>query len=366
MKGLYISTIDREELRFLGVYKKVQYQIDAFKNLGVDMDYIGLMGKNIEFINSKIHFNKKRLRQIMMFKKIVDNNKYIISNKYDFIYIRFSFANPYMFKLSRILKEQGMKIIIEIPTYPYEDEIKNSFKNVILKNIDRYLWGKNSKYIYRLVLTNDYNNLFGIKAINIFNGVSSREIKENTINNIKNEEINLIGVANISRWHGYDRIIRGLYEYYKEEKKYKINFYIIGEGAEKENLEKLSNELGVYKYVHLLGSRYGSELEELYDMMHIGVSSLALFRAGGGHDPIKSKEYLAKGLPVIIGYKDRALSSNLDFVYEVEANDSSIDLNKIIEKYTKSKVKNSNIIEYAKNNLTWDSQIAKIIKSINE
>ena len=50
--------------------------------------------------------------------------------------------------------------------------------------------------------------------------------------------------------------------------------------------------------------------------MHIGVSSLALFRAGGGHDPIKSKEFVAKGMPVIIGYKDKALSSNLEFIYE--------------------------------------------------
>lgn len=361
MKGLYIAPVDKKVKNYGGVYKKIQSQIQAFEELNVSMDYIGIDGESIEFIDSKIDFKHKHLQHYFFFRYILKNIDKLI-DVYQFIYIRFSFSNPYMFELARRFTMNNKKVFIEIPTYPYESEIPNDFKNIILKKYDRYLWKTKSKWIYKLVLTNNLSELFGIRAINIFNGINKRDISIKDKKNI--DKINLIGVANISKWHGYDRVITGIKEYYKSNPEVRVEFYIVGEGNEKRNLQEMVKKLEVEEYVHILGAKFNEELDKIYDEMHIGVSSLALFRAGGGHDPIKSKEFVAKGMPVIIGYKDKALSSNLEFIYEVPEDDSSVCIYKIVERYKRMKKTPKEIADFAYCNLTWESQIKKIIECI--
>lgn len=363
MKGIYIADLDRSIKELGGVYKKIQSQVQAFNNLGIEMRYIGVNSYNIEYLDEKINFDAKHLKGHEFYKWLIKNKKLIL-NSYDFVYLRYSFSNPYMFKFAKIAKENNLKVFIEIPTYPYKDEIKNTPKNIIYKKIDDLLWKFNNKYIDRLVLTTDIDELFGIKAINIFNGINSKDIYE--VERKKGKDIvNLIGVANISAWHGYDRVIKGLGDYYKNSVKQEVNFYLVGEGAEKENLIEISKANLVEKYVHFLGAKFGTELDKIYNNMDIGVSSLALFRAGGGHDPIKSKEYVAKGIPVVIGYKDRALSSELPFVIQIAEDNSNVIINDILKKYNELQLSSIEISQFARENLTWESQIVKIVNYIN-
>lgn len=364
MRGIYIAPVDCESKLYIGVYKKVKSQIKAFKSLGVTIDYVGMAGDKIDFLGSNIDFSAKHLKQPLLFKKIIDNLDEIY-NKYDFAYIRFSFANPYMFALIKRLKEHGIKVFVEIPTYPYTNELDNSIKNIIYKCLDTYLWKRKAKNIYRLVLTNDLRELHGIKAINIFNGIDLEDIVKSTSDKyVDKKVVNLIGVANISKWHGYDRVIKGLAEYYKVNRNIGVHFYIVGEGSEKSNLIRLTEELEMNEYVHILGAKYGDDLEKLYYKMDIGVSSLALFRAGGGHDPIKSKEYLAKGIPVIVGYKDRAFSDDLEFVYRISSDDSPVNINDIVTQYLTGKINSEVIVKYAADNLTWAAQIKKVLETL--
>ena len=69
-------------------------------------------------------------------------------------------------------------------------------------------------------------------------------------------------------------------------------------------------------------------------------------------------------MPVIIGYKDRALQENLPFVYKVDSDESPINIKEIRDKYFSMKIENSEIRQYAINNLSWDSQIKKIVKQL--
>lgn len=365
MRGLYIAPVDGTASAFLGVLKKIKAQIIALENQGVDMDYIGIEGNSINFVDVKEKINLERAKHYKFFRYILKNIDRL-SGKYDFVYIRFSFANPYMFSLAKKLRKADIKVFVEIPTYPYASEIKDSPKNIILKKVDKLLWLTEGKWVTKLVLTNDREKLFGIEAINIFNGISLKDIRE--IDKDKQEgasdEINLIGVANVSKWHGYDRVISGLAKYYQGNPGHRVNFFIVGEGQENDKLKRITAELGVDKYVFFLGAKFSEELEEIYEKMHIGVSSLALFRAGGGHDPIKSKEYVAKGLPVILGYKDRALSRELPFVFSVPPDDSPIDINEILEKYFSMQTSSKEIRKYAREKLSWEAQMKKVIEEM--
>lgn len=376
MKGLYIHDIDfvlRPEYR--GVSKKIDAQINAFKSLSVDMDLIHVENNNIKIADKEVGINIGkykfgRIKNTFFFSnicKLLKNNKIINLNRYDFVYIRFSMANIGMYYLIKFLFKSNLKVILEVPTFPYKDELSNNFINFILKNIDDMIWRKLYKYVYRIAVTNDLRKLYGVNTVSIYNGVDLDSIKVSK-NISDNEIINVTGIANISKWHGYDRLIKGLSNYYSSNNsiKQKIHFNIVGEGEEKANLENLSKELMVTDYVHFLGYRSGEDLDTVMDGTNIGISSLALFRAGGGHDPIKSKEFIARGLPVVLGYNDKLIDMSLSYVIKVPENDEAIDVGYIIDRYKRINVSNSEVRLYAEKNLSWRSQIAKVISSINE
>lgn len=369
MKGLYIVDIDfyrNPEMK--GVRKKISGQLEGFKNMGVDIDIIENSNNDILMNGKKTGINignikKNYINYNLFFNKIKKFN-FI---KYDFIYIRFSMANYGYLKFIRYCYDLNIKVFIEIPTYPYIEEMPNNINNKIKILLDKYIWRKTSKYIYRIVMTrDDIKNIHNVKTVGIFNAVNKKDV---LICNEKREDddIILIGVANISNWHGYDRLIKGMKKYYSDGNSLcneKVRFLIIGEGIEKENLQRMTNELELNEYVEFLGSKFGDELERLYQKSHIGVSSLALFRAGGGHDPIKTKEYVAKGIPVIIGYDDRVLSKELDFIFSVSEDETYINVRDILNKYKSMKSTSAEITKYALDNLTWDAQIKKIIAEL--
>lgn len=369
MNGLYIIGTDLVKFpSYGGVRKKISGQIDAFRNLGVNMDYIDLN-------DSKIIKNKNEiLLDLSKYKKnTIINYKFYIAlmklniidiDNYNFIYLRFAFGNFGCYKLIKYLKSRGVKVFLEIPTYPYYEEIEKNIINNVLTVIDKYTWKKYKKYIYRVVLTNDLKILNGIQAVNIINSININSIPLVKKDCNDKKCVNLVTVANISKWHGYDRIIKGIAEYNNKKDNIEVNFFIIGDGEEKKELEILSKRMNVERNVKFLGLKFGEELNNLFNNMDIGISSLALFRAGGGHDPIKSKEYIGRGLPVVIGYNDRAFKEELDFVINVEPNNNPINIQELIEKFKNIKSTSRDIRIYAKENLTWESQMKKILSCI--
>ena len=49
-----------------------------------------------------------------------------------------------------------------------------------------------------------------------------------TCKNDTSKELNLIGVAEIHQWHGFDRIIKGLANYYSKRQDYIVKFHVVG------------------------------------------------------------------------------------------------------------------------------------------
>ena len=296
------------------------------------------------------------------FKKYISNN----NKKYDFVYIRYTIGNIFLLDLCKYLNKNGIRVIIEIPTYPYKDEADLSkIGNKILYSLDGFVQNRLKKYIYRIATTSLDKEIYGVKCINFNNGVNMNEV-EIIKKDFHQNQINFIGVANVNKWHGYDRLILGLDEYYKKDnREIEVNFYIVGNGEELNNLKDLVHNLNLSNHVIFTGSKRGKELDEIYNKCDVGVSSLALFRAGGGHDPIKSKEYLAKGIPILLGYEDRIINMKLPFVFSVSNDNSIIDVEDIIKKYLELSINENEIREYACKNLSWEAQIEKVIKEIN-
>ncbi|MDD4584091.1 MAG: glycosyltransferase, partial [Eubacteriales bacterium] len=185
----------------------------------------------------------------------------------------------------RILHKAGIKIIVEFPTYPYEREFnKIPLKNKFTFYIDKVFRCKLKKHVDFIVTFSDYDEIFGVKSIQISNGIDFDQVKIKKESNGIKKNIRLLGVAEIHYWHGFDRVIKGLAEYYGDvnNNRTDVFFDIVGEGV-KEDLDYLKrlvmdNNLGDYVVFH--GNCHGEHLDNLFDNADFGVASLARHRSG--------------------------------------------------------------------------------------
>ena len=108
-------------------------------------------------------------------------------------------------------------------------------------------------------------------------------------------------MANLSFWHGYDRMIKGLYNYYQNNNNFPVFLKFIGDGPEKQKLMFLVEKLKLQQYVSFKGKVDGKELDVHFDGMHIGIDVLGMFRRGFNESSsLKAREYCARGIPLFL------------------------------------------------------------------
>lgn len=370
MKGIYLSFALPEEL---GVRKKIKSQIKALKEFSIDIKEIRVE-KNFLYFENKI-VNKYRNGTNLKNKILRKLDLYICLHKLknkkfyegiDFIYIRYFFTSPWSLSYFKFLKKIGIKIILEMPTYPYDGEIqKENFFTKWDKKYRKFL----NKYIDKIVTYSNDNSIFEIETIKINNGINLKQMSIVKRNMKKDGQINFIIVAQIAFWHGIDRFILSMAEYYKNNPKEIIKFHIVGDGSKKilNNLKEIIRSNKLEKYVTFYGYKSGKDLDEIYNKADIAVGSLGFSRATVKEgSPLKTREYIAKGLPVVLGYSDLSLKNTLDFIYQVPNDESIFDLYKILNWYRNLESNSIKIRKYAEDNLTWDKQMKKVVDYILE
>ena len=222
----------------------------------------------------------------------------------------------------------------------------------------------------------DDKEIFGIKAININNGVNiETELAEYNYKSI-NKDINIIAVSNLGFWHGYDRAIIGLLDYYKKSINHNKNIFlhIVGEGMELPKLKKLAEELSLTENVIFHGKKQGKELDYLYSISHIGLDSLGRHRSKVYYNSsLKSKEYLCKGLLIVSSVNSELdKDKNFKYLYKVPADDSPINYENILNflsfAYTQEEYSDiyNNIIKYAKENFDFSISFKPVIDYLEE
>lgn len=367
LKGLFISLYNVDADNVKGIRRKIEAQVKYFNKNCEKLDWIYRVNNGNVVCNGTKLFQGKKASQPLICSTFdfFTLKKYIDVNSYDFIYIRYLTGNLGLLNFVKHAKKNGVKVLVEIPTFPYLDELRTDLKGKINKILDNIVTKRLHKYVFRIVCTNKNENIFNIKTIQIDNGVDLEEVKAINKKNKDSKYINAIAVASICRWHGYDRFINSMYEY-KINNELKMKFYLVGDGRKKDlqDLKDLVKEKKMQDYVIFTGAKAGKELDDLYENMDIAVSSLALFRAGGGHNPIKTKEYVAKGLPVITGYEDSLVPSTLDYIYKVNEDESIFRLEELLKWYEENNNKKDEIRSYALENVSWDVQVKKIINEI--
>lgn len=362
-----------------GISKKIRYQINGLRSLGNDVHVctydILKDGTKARMIDHNILecYGKgifAGIRKRVLYRSIV---KYIIDNKIEFVYSRsFHNANPFTISMFQQLKRHGVKSVIEIPTYPYDLEyIGFPLKERLELGIDKLFRHKLAKSTDAIITYTDDCEIFGQKTIQISNGIELESIPLKKNNNDTSKEINFIGVAEVHYWHGYDRFIHGIGEYYKNSGTKELYFHIIG-GVGPSEMYNSKHAPGFYELISRYnienrvifhGQMFGEKLDALFDKCDFAIGSLARHRSGITNiKTLKNREYAARGIAFIYSEKDSDFD-NKKYIIKAQADETAIDIKSIIDFINKSTISPAEIRETTIN-LTWKEQMRKVLLSL--
>lgn len=296
----------------------------------------------------------------------------------DFVYVRRTVADhDYLSFLKRIKKRYPQcKIIVEIFTYPYDRDDFGKW-NAWPFYIKEFIYRKRYKRcIDRFVTYSSDDKIFGVPTIRTTNGVDTQQVNMTSGTYLVNR-ITMVGVAYMQRQHGYERIIRGLRDYYAEgSAAKKVYLYLVGDGPEKEHYQKLVQRYALNDYVKFYPTITGTELDEIYEQSDVGLASFGFYKAGVyySNSSLKAYECLAKGLPLATGCSITGVDKECPFVFSFPNNKSVVDIGEIVDKFeklrnngTKSKEDLAKEIRtFAEKKFSMEIVMRSIIDYINE
>ena len=253
-------------------------------------------------------------------------------NDADFLYIRQVYHDDSFVRYLRSIKKQNpkIKILYELPTYPYDAETHLSLSNAAFVAKERLARRAAAKYMDRIVTFYGQKEIWGVPCIDLINGYdfSQVELPKRELT----DAIHVISVALTAFWHGYDRFLAGLAAYYENGGKENIIYHYVGNIMPEH--EQLVREHHLDKHVILHGRKSGDALKKLYASTFIGIDIL------GGHrknyptsSTLKSREYCAYGIPVITSSPIDFLSKDSQYQLLVPYDDSPVDMEAVVRFY---------------------------------
>ena len=344
---LYFNVDGKEQL---GVSKKVNYQIRAMQQLGHDVT-LGYCKENY-FILRHNEEAKSFIAPsgLTHYRQPVKKLLKRMSNQFDMIYIRFPGSiDMNVYQTIKMLRRMSKTVVLEMPTYPIGGELvgylkmtakQRRYPQLLVRGIAyaiHLLFSRRMyKYLNAIVSYSEYKKIWNTPVINIENGIDCNSItpkKPRDLLSVKNS-LRLIFVASFAEWHGVDRVINGLNNYYREkdEQDPDVTLVLVGDSA---YLRDLLSELDITAlgdHLEVLGAKHGEELDQEYDRADIAISSLGMHRIGLKYgSTLKTREYCAKGIPFIYGYIERGINEGFPYAMRVSADETPIDIQSVIQ-----------------------------------
>ena len=197
------------------------------------------------------------------------------------------------------------------------------------------------KRLYHYVdLITTYSNdqqILGIPTLSLKNGVECSSIP---IAAAKKQDMTLkmIAVAKFSFWHGYERLIEGLKNYYSVPREMGVFIIFVGFGDELERYVNLVKKYGLDSYISFKGKLGGVDLDILFDESDLAICSLGVHRKDiSVSSELKSREYMARGMPMVSSVKIDVLPPEYKYVLMLPPDESPVDIEKLIMFYNRLK-----------------------------
>jgi len=324
-------TGQKKALQKIGNYKFIGFSEDRiFPRIFISPFKIILRLKNVE----KIYYRYSSLNFLIHFFLVLffKNKYYLEINTKNRDELKFSKKKSFKNKIKYLFN-----LIWEKPLY------KNSYKIVTFtREIKNYINSiyKNNK---TLIIENGYyeNN------VNYNDNINKRLIPPKAIR----YKYKAIIASTFYPWAGVDLIL-DIIKNYKE-----IFLIIAGFGPENDKIAKKIKKERITN-VFMVGRKTSSELKILYKNCDFGFGTFALDRKDMRMaKPLKVREYLINGLPVIYKYRESYPVSKMEFCFRYNGDKSELDkfINNI-DKFDKNRIK-----KFARKKFDWEKIMRKVI-----
>ena len=359
----------------IGITKKIRAQIKTFRNMGLEVTYCAYYSGGAVIIdnNEEVIFRKpftvkceKFNRYYRRFHLINTVTEYLKSNKtgFDYAYLRWHTFDRKFLSMLRELKNKNTKVVVEAHAYS-PDFIPTTLISRYQLFMDKRYSPKAARYIDLVAAMNNYTDIWGIKTVNIDNAIDLDDISERHYVPNRNKAIRFLSVAIERNYHGIDRFINGLKAYYDNGGTEDIRVYFVGKYMD--STKKLVLSSGLRDRCRFVGSKSGEELDRYYDRAEIGIGALAHHRIGMYEgSSLKTKEYFAKGLPFIYGWKEPAFDDTYPYAHRFELCEDPIDIEEVLKFY--HGIEDSNyreeMREFARQYYSWDIEFAKLFAEL--
>lgn len=363
-KIIYIFFDDIMNNQSSGVLNKINAKIESLNKLGIICKGVNFSSRVIskfeinEFVTilpiekRAWKFFNSILQEKLLYKAVY---YYLFENKnnFDYIIFRYPGGSSSLYKLTKFLKNQivfehNSKEIDELvlQSHLFRKSLAFSFKfgffiyyfeRGFFPTLFEKVYGK---YILKnaksgIAVTNEIAEYersrylsYNVKVISNGVDVQNCSLREKAVfTGVNLKLFMLTGSAN--NWHGIDRLVKSLENY---DGKCRVTLDIIG-SINEEDIKKIQNST-IKDKVNILDIMTQQELDVKLNSYHVGVGTLCAFRKGLSEaSPLKTREYLARGFPVLIGYNDTDLMNNdlfSNYFYKVPADESIIDFDEVV------------------------------------
>jgi len=361
-----------------GVSKKIFAQVKEINGHGIKTRILNVMDKDI-FFNSDYpvdikrvnRINEKKIHFFEFFRRDREINKILLdeiqkTESDDIIYLRFPY--PSLFFLYAVSVKRKGKIIIEHETIESQEyKLKKKygyhfldffFGSLIRRRIDGIVGVTNEITRYQV----SRSGIPTIPHITITNGF---DVSSVPVRRVMQDQsvIKILCIANsVNKWHGFDRLLKGLGDYSGNRK---ILVYIIGEGDEILHLKELTKKFALEKQVIFTGYLSGDPLNDLFDSCHIAIGSMGIHRIGMTEACVlKVREYYSRGIPFVYGYSDPDIDNTDEYTMRIPDDESPVKIESIISFIDKIYIDNNHPLimrNYALQKFDWSKKIKDLI-----
>lgn len=359
MKIIYL--ISHDQNKNLGITIKVESQVNAWKTLGHQVEIFNIILNSRQSIDN--YLNAKIFKRNSILKG--NNDLWLRLEEFDpdIIYLRFE---PYKPFLISVMKKYPT--ILEINADDLKEQLLLSQNSLNWKF--RYLFNmltrkkmlKNSLgYVAVTEELRTRRHFSKYKKINITspNSIMIKKFDIIKTEYTKNKIPHLYFMGNFNRaWHGVDKIMK-----LAELTKNQLFFHIVGG---KPDTNVIPSNVKFYGYLNK------NEYITIIKKCNIAIGSLALHRVSLSEAcPLKVREYLAYGLPTIIGYTDTAfLNEKPEWILEIPNSEKNVekyveDIVKFCYKWKNYVVQKKESIQYIDSNILEKKKLAFFQEIIN-
>lgn len=362
-----------------GVFKKLEVKAKAARDAKLDIDFYLLNPVEEKKVHNLILFKQAfsflpfafiqtiafRLMKLQVLQKKVD------LDSYDYIVLRYPLVDG--IGTQKFIRKYGYKIITEHHT----DEVSELYSvgrlvDLIRAKIEeKYASSFLSEVRGIIGVTEEICELelrkSGIKPYQMIpNGIDVESVPFTGHASFDGATLNIVFVASeFVPWQGLESLLEGLDDYIGPVT---IQLNLIGALTEKQIIlcEKYEKPNII---IHRRGKQFGNDLDSYLRQAHVAISSLALYKKNMKEAcPLKSREYIARGLPFVYAYDDNDLEGDEDFALKLMPN-TPIDIEEIIYfvQVCSNRVRLSeNMREFAQEKLDWKVKLRQMFDFIED